>query len=224
MIDIETEETIWEWTPQRERAAQLVAEDVLTNAKIAATVGVTRRTLQNWLRRDEFRVRVAETAKSIIRDIRSFGIANVRERIKMFQEDLDDLNEIKLARAEQFSGILESGEDPSNPDARVHAEPGIETGLVTKRVTTVFTKEGERVTVDFIPDYGLPAAKLALADAAAKHLGQIISKGEITGANGGPIRVADDIDTSHFTMEELEIYEYLLMKATAGPSAENPVG
>lgn len=49
----------WAWTPARERAAELVAADELTDEAIAAAVGVSRRTLTYWKRHPEFRARVA---------------------------------------------------------------------------------------------------------------------------------------------------------------------
>ena len=217
MFDPETEETIFEMTPVRLRAAQLCAEDQLTNAKIALECGITRRTLQNWLTKREFCDQVADLAKKVRRDLTAeFEVANLRGRIKAIQDRLNALQEIADARAEEFAVISAKGFDAKNPDAEVIIETGMETGYLCKVVTTVQTKEGTRTTVEFRPDYGLARAIADCQDQAAKHMGQLTAKMELGGFGGGPLRVVDEPDLSHLSLEELDVYESLLMKAHAG--------
>lgn len=48
------------WTPAKEQAAQLEGEGKLTQAEIAEQLGVSRRTIEGWVRRTAFRARLRE--------------------------------------------------------------------------------------------------------------------------------------------------------------------
>lgn len=63
-------ETVWSWTPQREKAALAVAEcaTIIDAAKVA---GVTRETIHRWLHSPEFRARVDEHLDEVISAARS---------------------------------------------------------------------------------------------------------------------------------------------------------
>ncbi len=88
------------------------------------------------------------------------------------------------------------------------------------------------VTVeDFVDGRGEDArdvrrVKFKLADKRAalvdigKHLGMFVERKEVTGKDGGPIQVADSIDLSKLTDEELEAYASLCAKlrGDAAPS------
>lgn len=45
------------WTPAKEQAFQLEQDGRLTQAQIAARIGVTRRTIEGWARRPAWRAR-----------------------------------------------------------------------------------------------------------------------------------------------------------------------
>lgn len=53
----------FEWTPARETAALLIAEDLLTDEKIADTVGKSRKQVFRWSKHPAFKSRVAEHRK-----------------------------------------------------------------------------------------------------------------------------------------------------------------
>ena len=53
------------WTGQRERAALLLAEDELSDEKIAEHVGIGSRTLWRWKTYPEFTDRIAEHVRCL---------------------------------------------------------------------------------------------------------------------------------------------------------------
>ena len=74
--------TAFRWTPARARAAKLVCADELTDAQIAAAVGVCRRTLAYWKTRPEFQARVE-------RHLAEFKAAIDAERAAQTEREMD---------------------------------------------------------------------------------------------------------------------------------------
>jgi hypothetical protein len=60
------------------KAAQLVAEDALTDEKIAAKVGITRQGLAKWKRQPAFIELVNEIAEKLAAEIRGKGLVELR--------------------------------------------------------------------------------------------------------------------------------------------------
>jgi predicted XRE-type DNA-binding protein len=46
------------WTPEKERAIELIHQGAITQARIAEPLGTTRRTVEEWARRPAFRARL----------------------------------------------------------------------------------------------------------------------------------------------------------------------
>lgn len=63
-------ETVWKWTPQRDKTALAVAEcaTIIDAAKVA---GVTRETIHRWMHAPEFKARVDEHLEEVIGGARS---------------------------------------------------------------------------------------------------------------------------------------------------------
>lgn len=70
------------WTESKSLAAQLLAEDDLTDAQIAEQCDVARATLNRWKREPEFRARIKELLVDIRADILSRGVARQETRLK----------------------------------------------------------------------------------------------------------------------------------------------
>ena len=88
------------WTQPRIKAAALVAADALTNEQIAAEVGVTRQTLDNWKTRAEFHARVTDIIEETRRAIVARGIADKQNRIDEYNERWALLRSIRAERRE----------------------------------------------------------------------------------------------------------------------------
>lgn len=113
---------------RQERAALEVALDTLSNDRIAEQAGVTARTLQRWKETEAFKRRVQELHAEFRKVAQGTGIASQEERLLRQNEHWRLLQEIIGQRARQGRALQEAGEGEG------HDEPGIETGLLIKRI------------------------------------------------------------------------------------------
>ena len=74
------------WSGRREQAALLVAEDRLTNAEIAAKVGVSRQALDKWKADPEFRGRVKANVDQLSQAVLEVGIHDRSCRVAALED------------------------------------------------------------------------------------------------------------------------------------------
>jgi hypothetical protein len=157
------------WSPERERAAILLATDDMGEMQIAETVGVHISTLWRWRQHPEFAARVGDHVGQLQASMLRYRIAKKRERIK----DLNALYEKQLAV------VAERAADPTMADV-----PGGSTGLMVRQLKVVGT-----VTVE---EYAVDTALLkeirGTQEQAAKELGQWVERGEL-GVTVGVVRL-----------------------------------
>ena len=178
------------WTPQRTRAAELVADDLLSDEEIVAEVNVAdRKTLWRWQQHPDFIARVAERREAHRCAIEAKGLADRDNRLKGYQDRYDRLQRVIEARAA----------DPTMADV-----PGGKEGVLVREVkfVKVFevlvrpdgdetvpampTKQYREVAV-YSVDTGMLKEMDHLAKQAAEDLGQWVTKGELTGKGGEPL-------------------------------------
>ena len=165
-------------------AADLVAEDRLSDSQIAAEVDVHRQTLAAWKRRPEFQEKVRECAAAIERVILTDSIARRSRRVRA----LDD-------RWLLMQQVIE--ERAASSDMR--AVPGGKTGLLAHDVKSIGGGgNAERVDV-YEVDTGLLKELREHEKQAAQELGQWVDKM----AHGGdseapPIRLAVEAKTAAY--------------------------
>jgi hypothetical protein len=178
-------------TQRMERAALLVAEDQQTNEAIAAAVGVKRQTVDWWKRKPAFTARVEALRQQFREAIVQEGIANRQNRINALNERWELMQQVIEARA---------------ADATMTGA-GHETGLLVRTY-----KPGKFRTVE---EYRVDAALLAELRAhelqAARELGQLVEKRELTGKDGGPMEV------EHGGAIEVRAVDYRVTTATLHP-------
>lgn len=87
------------WNAKHEGAALDVAEDILSDVKIAEAAGVTKRTLETWKREPEFQHRVKEYFDALAIETERYGIARRCRRIARLNGDYKALQQIVLDRA-----------------------------------------------------------------------------------------------------------------------------
>ncbi len=87
------------WSAKLEAAALAVAEDVLSDIKIAEAAGVTKKTLESWKREPEFQSRVKTFVKDISEEMQQYGVARKARRIARLNGDYKALRQIVLDRA-----------------------------------------------------------------------------------------------------------------------------
>lgn len=155
------------WTEQRERAAQLLAEDQRTDQEIAEAVGVALPTLARWKTRSEFAGRVADNVGQLRASALRYEIAKKHRRIAKLQKLIDRIESLFEARADAAdSGFYGERE----------IAPGVETGLIVGK--HVMSAKGDtRVQWQF--DAALVKEYRAALEQTARELGQLTEQIEI---------------------------------------------
>lgn len=178
-------------TRKQAHAAARVAEDQQTDAQIAAAVGVSAVTLWKWKQRPDFATRVEEHKARWAAEIEQEGIANRQNRVNALNDRWELMQQVIEARA---------------ADATMTG-PGHETGLLVRTY-----KPGKFRNVE---EYRVDAALLAELRAhelqAARELGQLVEKRELTGKDGGPLEV------EHGGAIEVRAVDYRMTTATLHP-------
>jgi Homeodomain-like domain len=152
-------------TGQKALAARLVAEDELTDEKIAAQVGVSRKTIARWRELPDFQKVVREHETAINDEMLRLTIAKRHKRVAQ----LDQL------MTKMLTVIEERSEDPNTLNAS-----GGATGLIVRDIKVV----GVGPSAQLVDVYGVDTALLrefrATHEQAARELGQWSDKTEQT--------------------------------------------
>lgn len=177
------------WTHARAEAAVLVAEDAVTDEEIAATVGVSRRTLTTWKQHPAFRERVAEKVAELDAAVSRFVIAKRRERVRIRDEQLAKLLTVQEERAAAYQGQA----------------PGGGTGTQVRQLKVIGTGDSQQVIEEWVTDTGMQSEMRSLMKEAAQELGQWSEKSTVNHSGGirreivvisdpdtGPIDVTDE--------------------------------
>lgn len=109
----------WKWSQPKEEAAELVAEDRLTNEQIAEKCSCSVATLKRWKKIAEFAARVDELIAAYRRTAQRRAIAQVGRRVDALQDRWRRMQRV----------IEERAEDPSMQEI-----PGGETGILVRTV------------------------------------------------------------------------------------------
>lgn len=158
------------WTKRRTRAAQLVAEDRLTDEEIAVELGVSRQALAVWKRRPEFAARVDEIVEATRKAILAEGIAHRQNRIDAVNDRWQRLQQVIAERARQHEQIDSLQASPA---------AGASTGLM---VLTVRHLPGGGKVEEWAVDTATLKAMLEHEKQAAIELGQWEEKSQVSGA------------------------------------------
>jgi hypothetical protein len=157
-------------TARRVKAAQLVAEDQLSDERIAAKVGIKRRQLQNWKRQPAFSELVDEIAAKLAAQIRGKGLVELRNRVNALNQRWNRLHRVIDDRAED----------------KTMTAPGAETGLLTRTYKQIGSGEGAEKVDEYQVDTGLLKELREHEKQAAQELGQWADKSKI---EQGPMQV-----------------------------------
>lgn len=164
--------TGFRWTTQRETAARLVADDLVTDDQIAAECGVSRQALANWKKAPEFQARVEEHLAATRAAILSAGIAERQNRIDAYNDRWNRMRQV----------IEERAADPVMQDV-----PGGRTGLLVHQTKAIGTGANQTIIDEYAFDAALVRELRAHEEQAAKELGQWIDKQEHSGKDGAAV-------------------------------------
>jgi hypothetical protein len=160
--------TEFEWTPQKEEAALLLAEDDLTDQEIADQLGCHRQTLALWKRHAAFTDRIKVIRKKIGDRLERYAIARKPRRVKALQERIDKMQRVIDQRSEEYQ---------TNPE--LINVPGGDTGLLVRKITSI----GAGVNFQRVDEHPVDTALLKemreVEKQAAVECGQLLGQTEI---------------------------------------------
>lgn len=163
-----TQELGFRWNAQRHEAALLLAENELSDEKIAERVGVTRRTLARWKVDPEFAAQVGDNVGQIQAAMLRHSIAKKHKRLGVLDELHDKLLTVVAERAADYADVAD-GEVPA----------GGGTGVIVRQIKQIGSGRDAQVVEEFGVDVGLIREIRALQEQAAKELGQWIEKSQV---------------------------------------------
>jgi hypothetical protein len=155
-------------TKKREKTAQLIAEDSLSDEKIAECAEISRSTLSRWKGEPRFIARVEAIASAYAKRALNRGIARKERRVAV----LNELHEKML---------LVISERAASPD--LESVPGGKTGLVTKMLKGIGKGEDFQVVEVYEVDTGTVKEIRALQEQVAEELGQRVERTETVDLN-----------------------------------------
>ena len=180
------------WTVREKTAIELVAQDFLTDVRIAERVGIRKGTLEAWKLKPDFRAAVLETRKAQNEAVMAEGIADKQNRINRINDTRKRLLTVideraKAAEDEGVSGaatgtlvrqakivkVYEVKEAPAKVGAngQIITDPNDEVFVPSKRVELVY---------EWAHDASIHEELRALEVQAARELGQVIDKKDVT--------------------------------------------
>ncbi len=150
-------------TKKRDKAALLVAEDRYSDEKIAADIGIGRRTLARWKKDEAFSARVREIAADYSQRVFKQGLARRERRLAVLNDLHDKMLQVIAERAD-------------SPD--LANLPGGKTGLVTKTLKGIGKGDDFQVVEQYEVDTATVREIRALQEQVATELGQLVSRTE----------------------------------------------
>jgi DNA-binding XRE family transcriptional regulator len=163
--------TEFRWNKARNDAAILLAADEITDTAIAEKVGVTRQTLYNWREHPDFQARVQEHIAELEAVTLRYAIAKKRNRVAWLDRDLQRLERVQAARAEEHKDI-----------------PGGDTGLLVRQVKQIGAGRDVQVVEEYAVDVPLLKEKRETMKQAATELRQWTD--QIATEHSGNVHVA----------------------------------
>jgi hypothetical protein len=127
------------WTEQKEQAALLVAQDMLSDELIAKDVDVCRRTLATWKTEPEFKARVAAILEEIKAAVVARGIADKQNRVDAYNDRWERMRKVIEGRAVEHAGYAGGGA----------------TGLLVRQLKSIGKGEDAREVEEYAVDTAL---------------------------------------------------------------------
>jgi AcrR family transcriptional regulator len=146
----------------------LVAEDAMTEQQIAEKCGIGVRTLQRWKPDKTFAERVNEITRAYADRVLRQGLARKERRIAVLSALHQKMLQVIAERAE-------------SPD--LAGVPGGKTGIVTKTLKGVGSRENFQIVEEYEVDTGTIGEIRAVQEQIAEELGQRVKRSETVDLN-----------------------------------------
>lgn len=223
--------TAFAWRPERERAAELVAQGVATDEQIASEVGVTRRQLLRWKAVPMFGERVEAIKTQLLQALRLKGIAEKQNRIDGLVDRHKRLERVIEERAlDPLMANVAGGKTGLMVASPMLVKVYEASGGGDDEVLTP-TKSSE-ILHEFAVDTALLKEMRETEKQVAQELGQWSEKHEHTGKGGGAIGLhhtgkvdkGDGFDFAEFAAAFADVAAGRAGdRAAAAPGAGEPV-
>ncbi len=169
---------IWIWTVAKERAAIELAKDDLRDDVIARNSNVSPRSLARWKTVPQFIERIEQHKVRLREEVLKHGIADKVERVRAQNDRWMRMKRVVQERAESLE---------------MQDVAGGKTGLLVRQVKSIGYGEDAQLVDEYAVDTGLLKAIAEVEKQAAQELGQLITKSELSGPDGGAIPLTLDI-------------------------------
>jgi hypothetical protein len=171
-----TKITPWTWNASREQAAQLIADNQISNDQIAARIGVTPKTVTLWKRESpEFRARIAEHVATFRKNITTTGLVLKENRIALLKARAATIRGMMLARGKQKCMRNAPGETVMQKGIQVRTQKSIGSGHFAEKVE------------EFAVDTAALAEERAILQQIATEMGDWKTKSQVEVAEGPSI-------------------------------------
>jgi hypothetical protein len=154
----------FQWTRQRQIAAQLVAEGDKSNTEIAQRTGVTPYTITKWSKNPDFIDRVAEIRAEMAQALKRAGLRVRENRLRALNDDFERTQKVINGRAKAHFDV-----------------PGGESGLLVRRIR----HSGE----EYVFDAAVLRERREYMKQAAIELGEWIEKQQLDAGDGKPLPI-----------------------------------
>jgi transposase-like protein len=185
MSDDTTSAGSFEWTAQKLKAANLIAEDTMSKQRIAEEVGIGVALLKEWRDHPDFQRRVAEIVKELDEAVSQLRFAKRRGRIEALNDLAEDYVKIVKERAEYFT---------LNP---VEDVPGLKTGRFSREEKSIGSGNLQKTVVVYTPDTALDKSFRDTLVQIARERGEWLDKRELSGPDGSSLLGIIEIEVTH---------------------------
>lgn len=158
-------DTVFEWNEARIKAAQLTAEDKLSDDEIAEQCGVKRRQLARWKAEPKFQARVKEILAKTADSLQKKGIRDKERRLAKLDRLARRIELVMRERAADMADV-----------------PGGQSGLLVRDY-----KGGQIMTEIYKFDAAMAKEYREAMKQAAIELGEWTEKRELSGTEGAPL-------------------------------------
>lgn len=150
----------------------LLAEDRLTDVRIASKVNISRTTLHGWKQHPVFSAKVAELADELMERARRKGLARIDRRMERYEKRAKAFDIIVSERAKEMQDV-----------------PGGRSGYLVRQYKSIGTGPNARQVEEYHFDAALSREMANLEKQVAQDTGQWSEKREVTGEGGAPLTI-----------------------------------
>lgn len=155
----------------------------MPNTKIAEKLGTTDKTLWVWQQHPEFQEKMDQIQRMYFARVMGKGMARREKRV----EFLNELNQSHKRIIKQRA--VKHGATYDTPSGKMPTVAGGDTGLIVLEDRVTGFGESATTVQDEKFDAGFHREVRATIQQISEETGQSVSKHEVTGADGGPLKV-----------------------------------